>query len=769
MVIDGNGTLGIAEALQQPVWTVRPDGSVDYANAYWQAYTGLTGAAALGDGWAAAVHPDDLEPIRATWRRAAESGSAYEVEYRFRRADGVFRWHLARVTPVRDAAGTHAGWVASAVDIDDRHQDADALRVSEARYRDLVDNARDIIYSLTLEGVVLTVNPAVEQVLGYRPDEVIGRSIDDIIVPERIAYTHLMLDRKLAGESQSEYELEAFAADGRRVVLEVRTRLATADGQPTIIHGIARDITIRRDRARQAELGAAIGAALTARLPLDEQLQRCAETLVAHLDAALARIWIVDDEDPVALVMCASAGMYTSLDGPYARTPIGQMRIGRIAAEQRPHLTNDVDTDASFHAKAWARREGIVAFAGYPLLVGERILGVVALFARTPLEVTTLTVLGSVVDGIAVGIDRARAELAFTSLLERERHARAWAQAAEDRYRGVFEGVADTIIIADGDGKVLDANAATLALLGYDRAEMLQRRWQELVPASSAWNDAVAAQLRDEGRWQGEVDMFRKDGTLIPVEARATVVDLPDGAVIISALRDISERRRFERLQRDFLAMVTHDLRSPLTAIKGRAQLLRRRAPDDGRIDSAMGSILDQVEQMGRLIDGLADLVRVDAGQLRLRPERFDLVALAREQAAIVQEQTTRHVLQVPDGQGPIVGLWDRQRLGQVMQNLLTNAVKYSPDGGDIAVRVEASRGEARVLVEDHGVGIDRDHLTRLFERFYRADATGAGGLGLGLHISQMLVEAHGGRILVASTPGEGSTFTVVLPLSVEM
>lgn len=768
MVNDGNGTLGIVEALEQPVWTVRPDGSVDYANAYWQTYTGLIGEAALGDGWAEAVHPDDLASIRATWRQAAESGSPYEVEYRFRRVDGAYRWHLARVTPVRDAAGHHAGWVASAVDIDDRRQDADALRASEARYRDLVDNARDIIYTLTLAGDVLTVNPAVEQVLGYRPDEVIGRSIDDIIVPEDVPYTNAMLERKIGGEPLSEYELEVFAADGRRVVLEVRTRLAATDGQPTVIHGIARDITIRRDRARQAELGAAIGAALTARLPQNEQLQHCAEALAAHLDAALARIWIVDDEDPGMLVMCASAGMYTSLDGPYGRIPIGEMRIGHIAMERRPHLSNAVDTDPSFHAKAWARREGILAFAGYPLLVGDRLLGVVALFARTPLEMTTLTVLGSVVDGIAVGIDRARAELALAALLERERQARAWAQEAEGRYRGVFEGVADTIIIADGDGRVIDANAATLSLLGYGRIEMLQRRWEELIPASEAWAEAIAAQLQSDGRWQGEVDMVRKDGALIPVEARATVVDLPDGPVIISAVRDISERRRFERLQRDFLAMVTHDLRSPLTAVKGRAQLLRRRAPDDARVDGAVGSILDQVEQMERLIDGLAELVRVDAGQLRLHRERFDLVALAREQAAIVQEQTTRHVLRIPDGQAPIVGVWDRQRLGQVLQNLLTNAVKYSPEGGGIAVRVEASRGEARLRVEDHGVGIAHDHLPRLFERFYRADLTGAGGLGLGLHISQMLVEAHGGRIIVASTPGEGSSFTVVLPLSAE-
>jgi PAS domain S-box-containing protein len=739
---------------------------VDYANPFWRSYTGLTGEEALGEGWASAVHPDDVAPINARWRSAAEAGSTYEIEFRFRRADGVYRWHLARVTPVRDAAGSDISWVASAIDIDDRRRAEEALRDSEARYRNLVDNANDIIYTLSLDGRVLAVNSAVERVLGYRPDQVLGRSIETIVAPDQLNLTRSMLDRKLHGESKSAYELDVYARDGHRVALEINTRLTTSGDGPPVIHGIARDVSMLRDRVKQAELSAAIGAALTARAPLAEQLQRCAEALVTHLDAAFARIWTVDEQDASTLEMRASAGLYTHLDGIHGRIPIGKLKIGRIAAEQRPHLSNAVVGDPEIHDQEWAIREGMVAFAGYPLLLGTRLLGVVGLFARHLLEESTLTFLRSVVDEIAVGIDRDRAERAQESVLEREMGARMSAQEMEARYRGVFEGVADTIIVADDEGRLLDANAAAMALLGYDRDELFQIQWQDVIVAAPFWMESVAARMKSEGRWQGEVDVRRKDGSITPVEARATVVDLPGGPVILSALRDISDRRQFERLQRDFLAMVTHDLRSPLTAIKGRTQLLSRRTPGDERIQGAVTSILGQVGQMERLIDDLAELVRIEARQLQLHRTPFDLVELAREQVFLVQEQTSRHALRVEASEAPVVGSWDRQRLGQVVQNLLLNAVKYSPEGCDITVSVGVVDGEAQLAVIDRGVGIAPDHIPRLFDRFYRADVSGAGGLGLGLHISKMFMEAHGGRIWVVSKPDAGSTFTVALPMN---
>jgi signal transduction histidine kinase len=167
---------------------------------------------------------------------------------------------------------------------------------------------------------------------------------------------------------------------------------------------------------------------------------------------------------------------------------------------------------------------------------------------------------------------------------------------------------------------------------------------------------------------------------------------------------------------------------------------------------------------MERLINDLADLLRDEAGELRLRLEPVDLAEAARRQVAFAREQTDRQEVWLETPVAPVVGVWDRRRVEQIFQNLLTNALKYSPDGGDVIVRVDVVDDEARLMVIDQGVGISPDSVPLLFKRFYRADATGAGGLGLGLHISEMLVRAHGGRIWASSNLGEGSTFTVALP-----
>jgi len=148
-----------------------------------------------------------------------------------------------------------------------------------------------------------------------------------------------------------------------------------------------------------------------------EMMQSCAQTLVRHVDAAFARIWTLEEGESV-LELQASAGMYTHLDGGHARVPMGELKIGRIAAERRPHLTNAVLEDPHVSDPAWARREGMVAFAGYPLLVENRLLGVVALFARHRLSEITIDALGSVAQTIAFGIDRVRAEEARAHLLE---------------------------------------------------------------------------------------------------------------------------------------------------------------------------------------------------------------------------------------------------------------------------------------------------------------------------------------------------------------
>ena len=159
-----------------------------------------------------------------------------------------------------------------------------------------------------------------------------------------------------------------------------------------------------RDLERKLALAHDVGIALTRSAPLDEQLTECTDAIVRHLDAAFARVWTLRVNDDV-LVLRASSGRYTHLDGPHSRVRVGTFKIGRIAAEREPHITNDVPSDPRVSDPAWARREGMTSFAGYPLVVGHRLVGVIAMFARHDLSDATLDALAGIARHVALRVD----------------------------------------------------------------------------------------------------------------------------------------------------------------------------------------------------------------------------------------------------------------------------------------------------------------------------------------------------------------------------
>ena len=306
---------------------------------------------------------------------------------------------------------------------------ASSADVERAWLAAIVESSEDAIVSKTLEGVITSFNAAAERLYGYGAEEVLGKHISTL-VPEDL---HPQLEEIEAalrrGEKVSQLETVRLRKDGTRVEVAVSiSPVRDSTGRTVGAANIARDITARRRRdselarrVHQAALGAEVGAALAeGRVPVRQVLQRCVEAVVRHLDAAFARVWTIEPGSDV-LELQASAGMYTHLDGAHGRVPVGKFKIGLIAAERRPHLTNAVVGDPRVGDQEWARREGMVSFAGYPLLVEDRLAGVLAMFARRALPGDTLEALASVANIIAQGIERRRAEEALAELLrERE-------------------------------------------------------------------------------------------------------------------------------------------------------------------------------------------------------------------------------------------------------------------------------------------------------------------------------------------------------------
>jgi len=339
-------------------------------------------------------------------------------------------------------------------------------------------------------------------------------------------------------------------------------------------------------------------------------------------------------------------------------------------------------------------------------------------------------------------------------------------QGEQTRYRSLFEGFGDVIVVADERGRLIDVNSAAAALLGHERSALLAMSIGGVVPGGTDRIAPALAEAAETGRWQGEIDLMRANGTTVPVEVSMTRVVLPEQVVFASVMRDISGRRQVEKMQREFTRLITHELKGPLTSLKGFAQLLFRRARYD---EHSIQVILGRTRLLERLIDDLLDVASIDDGRFTLYPSETDLSEIVRSTAGLVQTTTDNHEITLALPDQPVIIWCDAGRIAQVVHNLLSNAIKYAPNGGAVDIVLTEHTRETIVTVADTGIGIAPDALPHLFNRFFRAEAVdtpSSQGLGLGLFISHALIEAHGGRIWAASQPDHGSTFGFSLPLT---
>lgn len=365
--------------------------------------------------------------------------------------------------------------------------------------------------------------------------------------------------------------------------------------------------------------------------------------------------------------------------------------------------------------------------------------------------------------------------------------ARRDSETLAARLSAVLGQAAEGIVIAEPDGSISYHNERSGQILGMAEVGTPLSRHAEVYhlfdldgrPYDSEQLPLSRAVLHGETVIGERLLVKRPDGAEVVIEATAAPVCTEDGAPAggVATFRDVTEQVRLERHKEDFLAAVSHDLRTPLTTIKGLAQLSLRRiwaqdsegaralAPLVGRIDATTTRMN---EQIGRLLD----LTRMQMSQpLVLNTAPVELVPLLREVLAEQQLAAGRHTLHLEGRDLSLIGVWDAQRLERAFSNLVGNAIKYSPDGGEIEVRVERCEVDgvpaATIAVQDPGIGIPAEERDRVFERFYRASNAmdSLPGAGIGLTGVLQIVEQHGGSIEVRSTLGEGSTFTVVLPL----
>ena len=332
-------------------------------------------------------------------------------------------------------------------------------------------------------------------------------------------------------------------------------------------------------------------------------------------------------------------------------------------------------------------------------------------------------------------------------------------RAERARIQAVIEAMVEGVIAADLRGRVALANPAARRLLGYAPDSPLPDL--DALFRAKAPREVIADVRRGDAITGREIEV---EGKVLLASARP----LAQGGVVL-VLHDITEVRRLQVMRRDFVANVSHELKTPLTSISGYAETLLADHPDAATADRFLQVIAGNARRMQRLVDGLLDLSRVESGHWQPVPERLELTAMAREAWDGLGERVAERggILVTDIAPDAVTIVADADALRQVLTNFLDNALRYSPAGGAVTVTARREGGGVRVTVGDRGPGIAAEHLPRIFERFYRADQSRSreeGGTGLGLAIVKHLVEAQGGRVWAESRVGEGAAVNAWFP-----
>jgi signal transduction histidine kinase len=280
-----------------------------------------------------------------------------------------------------------------------------------------------------------------------------------------------------------------------------------------------------------------------------------------------------------------------------------------------------------------------------------------------------------------------------------------------------------------------------------------------------------AERCRQGERFYIEGDFVRNDDIRVTLGITYSPLFDAEGQLvnIIANVRDITRFRETEEMKSTFISVISHELKTPVSLIKGYASTLGREDAhwDEATVRESMEIIEEEADRLAQLIDNLLDASRLQAGQMQLDKTDVRIDKMAARLAQKFQTQTEQHILHVDFAPGFPVVQADEERLTQILTNLLSNAIKYSPDGGQITISGRFDQDQVYIAVSDQGIGIPAGERDRIFDRFYRVDSAlsrSTQGAGLGLYLVRSAVNAHDGRIWVSSTPGEGSTFVFTLP-----
>jgi PAS domain S-box-containing protein len=708
----------LTNTVPQMVWTALSDGLVDYVNQGWCEYTGQTFQEAQGSAWSAVLHPDDYERSLNIWQQAIRTGEPYQVIYRLRRAtDGAYRWHLGRALPLRDEQGQIVKWFGTCTDIDDQKRSEESLSFLSEASRVL---SSSLEYESTLKSVARLAVPSFADWCAVdmrETDGSINRLAIEHLDPNKVEIAHELQRRFPSGVSQSTALLEVLKSGESQWASEIPDALLEAAIQDKEHLRLLRSLGLK----------SYIMAPLVIR----------GKTLgvITFASAESGRLYKEED-----LAFAEQLAQRAALAVDNSKLYEGTQQALQLR-EQAIELHRKLEERLSLLVQASDK------LIGSPTL--DEVLPSILSLSRELIAA----------DAHAVWrLNSARKEWFILSAY------------------GLSQGFRDAIVpvtsqtLTDLPNALIVEDMDTEPLLTAERRELHQ---------FEGIRSFLAAPLNINGQFSGTLTFYYREAhhfTELETRVATALSNMAAAAIASAELYEEQRRMRAEaeeanRVKDEFLATVSHELRTPLNAILGWAQILYRGNYDANALTQAIAVIERNARSQAQIIDDIMDVSRIISGKLRLEVQPVELdavIAAAVDTIRPAAEAKGLRIQCVIDSHaGQVSG--DANRLQQVVWNILSNAVKFTPKGGRIQVRLEKVNSHVEITISDSGSGISSEFLPYVFDRFRQADSSMSrahGGLGLGLSIVRHLIEAHGGTVQVYSEgENKGASFTITLPL----
>jgi PAS domain S-box-containing protein len=550
--------------------------------------------------------------------------------------------------------------------------------------------------------------------------------------------------------------------------------LRTLADQAAIAVDNARLYEASRRRAQELETLRQMALSITNELQLDDLLHTLVSNAVRLLGTNAGGFFLYQPEHDV-LEWRVNVGR--KVIPPHFTLKKGEGLSGRVWASGEPKMVTDYE---SWEGRAdRIQPAGVRGMIGVPVHWSGRFLGVLLAYHTGQETSTGFTehdahLLSLFADQAAIAIQNAQLyrELEnYSTILEQAvANATSDLQRTLEQLSAIVDNSPDAILRLTLDGQIESTNPAFERMFAYDPDALAGKSVARLICAGHAGTLTNAFNEVQQTRRPSRLEVvacsasgneFDADVALAPIIEEGVVVG------IVCSIRDISALKEVERMKDSFLSTAAHELRTPLTSVLGYSEILLTRDLTEKRSERYLSFIHNESRHLVEILDDLLDLARLESRQgLTITWEPFDLGRVIREVIDLLADISPDHVFRLEGLETLPMVHGDPFRLTQVMRNLVSNAIKYSPEGGEIVIDAAVADGAVRISIRDKGIGMTAEQQAHLFQKFYRADSsnTSIGGTGLGLAICKLIVEGHGGEIWAESTPGEGSTFAFTLP-----